>query len=238
MMNPIPNNSWKIMVLRRSGLWLFLLGLALPVTAHWRSEDFVRREAQGQTPVTSSKRAPSIVTTSPLSSVLVGTAYSQTLVASGATPITWAVTGGTLPAGLTLGSSNGIISGTPTASGVSTLTIKASNSIGRNSKQLRLTVKAPPAPPSIITTSPLSAALVGKGYSQTLAASGATPLTWAVTSGTLPAGLTFGSSTGAISGTPPPSGVGTLTVTATNAVGSNSKPLSLTVKAPPAPPSI
>jgi endoglucanase len=47
-----------------------------------------------------------------------------------------------------LGSSNGIISGTPTALGVSTFIVRATNAGGSNSKQVSLTVSAPPAPPS------------------------------------------------------------------------------------------
>ncbi|GFO55190.1 hypothetical protein GMSM_21970 [Geomonas sp. Red276] len=48
----------------------------------------------------------------------VGTAYSQTLTASGATaPYTWSIVAGTLPDGLTLASATGVISGTPTAAG-------------------------------------------------------------------------------------------------------------------------
>ena len=174
---------------------------------------------------------PSIVTSSPLPSAVTGAAYSQTLVASGTTPITWAVTSGTLPAGLTLGSSTGILSGTPTAAGVSTFTVSATNAAGSNSKQLSLTVTAPATPPSIVTSSPLPSALTGAAYSQALVATGTTPITWAVTSGTLPAGLTLGSSTGILSGTPTAAGVFTLTVSATNTGGSDSKQLSLTVNA-------
>ena len=52
------------------------------------------------------------------------------------------MTSGTLPAGLSLGSSTGILSGTPTAAGVFTFTISATNAGGSNSKQLSLTVSA------------------------------------------------------------------------------------------------
>jgi Subtilase family/Putative Ig domain len=55
------------------------------------------------------------ITTTSLASGQVGTAYSATLAATGGVaPYTWSVTGGTLPAGLTL-SSGGAITGTPTA---------------------------------------------------------------------------------------------------------------------------
>jgi Putative Ig domain len=56
------------------------------------------------------------VTTSSLPLAQVGVAYSATLAASGGTtPYTWTLSGGVLPAGLSLNASTGVISGTPTA---------------------------------------------------------------------------------------------------------------------------
>jgi hypothetical protein len=178
--------------------------------------------------LSSGAAAPTIV-----SGALTGSAYAQSLAATGTAPITWSVTSGALPAGLSLGSSTGIISGIPTATGVFTFTITATNAAGSNSTQLSLIVSAPPTPPSIVTTSPLPSALTGSAYTQTLAATGTAPITWSVTSGTLPAGLSLGSSTGIISGTPTAAGVFTFTITAANAGGSNSTQLSLTVNTAP-----
>ena len=60
-----------------------------------------------------------------------------------------------------------------------------------------------PVPLSVVTVSSLPTAVVGSSYSATLQAkSGTPPYTWAITSGTLPAGLTLDTSTGVISGTP------------------------------------
>ena len=59
----------------------------------------------------------------------VGAAYNQTLTASGGTaPYTYAITMGTLPPGLSLGSTTGVISGTPTTGGTYTFTITATDS--------------------------------------------------------------------------------------------------------------
>ena len=69
------------------------------------------------------------ITTTSLPGGSVGTAYSATLQASGgAQPYTWSVSSGTLPPGLTLNSSSGVISGTPTATGTSNFTIQVADS--------------------------------------------------------------------------------------------------------------
>lgn len=85
-------------------------------------------------------QAPSITTTS-LSGGKVGEAYSQTLAATGTTPITWTLdSGSSLPAGLTL--SDGTISGTPTTTGTFTFTVKAANSAGDDTKKLTIVIQA------------------------------------------------------------------------------------------------
>ena len=81
------------------------------------------------------------ITTESLPDGTVGTAYNQTLQADNA-PTQWSVTSGSLPNGLSL-NSDGTITGTPTAEGTSTFTVKAENSVGSDSKELMLTVTAP-----------------------------------------------------------------------------------------------
>ena len=70
-----------------------------------------------------------IVTTTTLPGGTVGTAYSGgTLSATGGvSPYTWAVSAGSLPAGLSL-STGGVIGGNPTTSGTSNFTVQASDS--------------------------------------------------------------------------------------------------------------
>ena len=118
----------------------------------------------------------------------VGTAYSQTLTASGGTaPYAWAITAGTLPAGLTL-SPAGVISGTPSVSCLATtVTCQVTDSLSNIATQpIAITINNSTI--SIATTT-LANATVGIAYSQTLTASGGTaPYTWAITTGTLPAG--------------------------------------------------
>ena len=83
--------------------------------------------------------APTITTVS-LPNGTEGTSYSQTLTATGTTPITWSVTSGSLPTGLSLNGNT--ISGTPTTAGTSTFTVKAENDYGNDSTQFTLTIEA------------------------------------------------------------------------------------------------
>jgi outer membrane protein OmpA-like peptidoglycan-associated protein len=80
----------------------------------------------------------------------------------------------------------------------------------------------------------LPAATQGSFYSTTLSATGDSPITWSIDSGSLPAGLSLNGNT--ISGTPTSAGVSTFTVKATNAAGDDTKSFTITVNAPPPPP--
>jgi len=90
-----------------------------------------------------------VITTSSLPNGVVGKAYSKALTASGgATPYTWAITSGALPAGLTL-SSSGLISGTPTVPTQTpvSITFRVTDDNGLTAtKQLTLTVGTSPPP--------------------------------------------------------------------------------------------
>ncbi len=74
-------------------------------------------------------RPPALsITTASLQTGTVGTAYGQTLQATGGTlPYTWSLTAGALPVGLTL-SNDGVIAGTPVASGTSSFTVQVKDS--------------------------------------------------------------------------------------------------------------
>lgn len=66
-----------------------------------------------------------------------------------------------------------------------------------------VTSTTPPTPPVAISTAALPYGRIGQTYSATLGASGGTaPYRWSLTGGSLPSGLSLGSSTGALSGTP------------------------------------
>lgn len=89
-------------------------------------------------------QAPSVIITA-LPGGKVGEAYSRTLAATGSVPITWSLESGSLPAGLTL--SGNTISGTPTAAGTFTFTVKASNAAGSDSRELSIVIASVPVDP-------------------------------------------------------------------------------------------
>jgi prepilin-type N-terminal cleavage/methylation domain-containing protein len=162
-----------------------------------------------------------------------GTAYSQTLSASGGSvPYTWSLASGSLPAGLTL-SSGGIISGTPTSTGTSSFTVRVTDSYSPTHNVVNQALSITIYSPLSITTTSLPNGTVGSAYSQTLAASGgATPYSWSLSSGSLPAGLSL-SSGGSITGAPVSAGTSNFTVQATDSANPTqntaTKALSITI---------
>lgn len=155
---------------------------------------------------------PTITAVSPLPAGTVGVSYLQTVAVTGGTsPYYWSVTVGALPAGLSLNSGNGQISGTPTTAGTAGFTVQVNdyNQLSA-SKAFSLTINPPLA---ITTTSPLPSGTVGLVYSQPLTATGGIgPYTWVLHGGNLPAGLALNSATGQISGTPTAAGTSAFSV--------------------------
>jgi len=163
------------------------------------------------------------VTTASLPGGSIGTAYSQTLAATGGiTPYTWAVTVGSLPTGLSLNSATGVISGTPsgtfTGTDSFTVTVTDSETPTPQTANAALSITITVVPLSVTTSGPLPTGVVGSVYpGATLQATGGIqPYSWAVTTGSLPLGLTLNSATGAISGTPTTAGTSNFTVTVTD----------------------
>lgn len=133
----------------------------------------------------------------------------------GAAPYTFQVAAGTLPAGLSL--SGNQISGTPTAAGSSTFTVRATDANGFAGER-QYTVAIEP-PTIIVSPDNLPGGNASNDYGWvTLTADGGTgPYTFQVSAGTLPAGLNLVGSV--ISGTPTVAGSFNFTVTATDANG-------------------
>jgi hypothetical protein len=159
---------------------------------------------------------PILVVTPPtLPNGTAGTAYSATVSTTGAVgSVTFAVTGGALPTGITLNPNTGALTGTPTTAGSSTFTITATDSGVPRTASNTYTVTISSGFNIITTTLP--AGIVGIPYSRSIQVQGnAGAATFAVTTGSLPAGLTLNSSSGLISGTPTGTG-STFTITATD----------------------
>lgn len=148
---------------------------------------------------------PLTVITSSLPNGTTGTVYSSSLQANGGTgPYIWSITSGNLPAGLTLATNTGVLSGTPTASGSFQFAVTVTDSATTpqtSTSHLSFSIVAAGAPLSITPTTP-SGAMLNQPYSATLNAAGGTaPYSWSITAGSLPSGLSLATS-GAILGSP------------------------------------
>jgi len=144
---------------------------------------------------------PLLITTASLSATAVGAVYAETVVAAGGTaPYDFTISLGTLPSGLAL-SAAGVITGTVSATARSeTFTVLVADS---SSPQLAVTQEYTISVALEITTTTLPDATGGVAYSASLEAQGGLlPLTWSITAGALPAGLSGNAATGEISGTP------------------------------------
>ncbi|HTB79825.1 MAG TPA: putative Ig domain-containing protein [Opitutaceae bacterium] len=162
-----------------------------------------------------------------------GQAGSFTVMAAGYPAATFSATG--LPSWASLDSATGLLSGTPpTADGSPfTVTLTATNGVSPNANQtFSITVLQTYGP--VITNGPPPAiATVGSNYAFIWTTTGYPFPTFAVTSGSLPPGLTL-SGAGALTGTPTTSGTYSGTVTASNTSGLASQNFSITVNQAPA----
>ena len=104
--------------------------------------------------------------------------------------LAWSVSAGALPPGITL-TTDGGLSGTPTATGSYTFTVQVSDTVHTVTGQFNITITASP---QITSATTLPAGTSGVPYSFTLqAAGGVPPYTWLVVSGGWPLGLDPGS---------------------------------------------
>ncbi len=162
-----------------------------------------------------------------------GTPYGITFTATGGyLPLSWTVSAGTLPPGLTL-TSDGTLSGTPTKASATqfaftvTVTDSSTPNPATNSVAYAMTISEPP-PPSIDNTPPPTAT-VGSLYSfQFTASDGLAPLTW--TASSAPMGGLAVSLNGLLSGTPSMAGVFPITLTVKDALNQSSPATPVTVR--------
>jgi hypothetical protein len=150
---------------------------------------------------------PLSITSTAMANGFTGTAYGSSIASSGGVPpLTWFVPPGTLPPGLELNTSSGLISGTPTTAGVFTFFPTVSDSAlppQHAASTAGVTISILAVAPLQAVTPPLPAGAVATGYTANLVAKGGvTPYTWSITGGQLPSGLKLNPTTGIISGIP------------------------------------
>jgi putative Ig domain-containing protein/purple acid phosphatase-like protein len=195
--------------------------LAAPGTAQLK----MKNTSTGQTsttisftvaPASTTTIAPVQIATTTLPSGQAGTTYSATLAASGGTaPYSWYVGSGSLPSGISL-STSGVLSGTPSAAGTSTVTLGVQDSTGSSAtSNLSISITAAAL---MITTATLPSGVEGSPYNAAVSVSGGTPpYTWSMPAGSLPSSVALAATTGSISGTPTSAGTYTPTIQVTDA---------------------
>ena len=148
---------------------------------------------------------------------VVGQPYSGTFpVHGGVAPLTFSIISGSLPPGLKLDPSTGIVSGIPTTSGRFNYTVQVEDSLGAiATRNCGITITQGV---SLLCAS--STGEVGVAYSSKLiAAGGKPPYTFSIATGSLPPGLTLNPTTGAITGTPTTAGTFNFTAQVVDSTG-------------------
>ncbi len=172
------------------------------------------------------------ITTTTLPDGVAGTQYSTLLSPEGGTaPYSWGVVEGSLPPGLQLNPSSGLINGTPSQAGAFSFVVQLTDASQTSvTKSFKITVS--PEPLSIQTTSAANGQ-VGNEYSQQFSASGGVGnYAWSLTAGTLPDGLTL-SPAGLLAGTPTKTGKYVFTLQVTSGDASVSRQFTLNITAAP-----
>jgi len=149
---------------------------------------------------------------------------SETLTYTG-TEGTWSISVGSLPNGLSLNTTTGVVSGTPTVYGNFMFTVKITNPCGEASRNINMFICGTPE----ITSGDNMFFVMGESSSETLTFDGSRPGTWAIEEGILPGGLLLNGTTGVITGTPTEYGDYVFTVKITNPCGWATKQINMLV---------
>jgi hypothetical protein len=185
--------------------------------------------ATGNVAITISPAAVSVpmITSATTATGTVGNAFTYQIGATN-NPTSFNATG--LPSGLSVNTTTGLISGTPTsAGGPTTVSLSAGNSGGTGTGTVAISISAAAAIPAI--TSPnFATGTVGAASTYQIAASG-NPTAYNATG--LPSGFSVNPTTGLISGTPTAPGLTSVTVSATNGTGTGSASVGFTINAAP-----
>ena len=162
-----------------------------------------------------------------------GMGYAGWVTADGGeAPHEFALTGGALPPGLSLGS-DGRVSGVPTAAGVHLFTVTATDALGATGEGM--VTLAVVCPDLVVTPGGTLVLERGMAWTQAFAVSGGTgPYAWSVSAGAWPGGVSFAAAGAMASGIPDSVGTGSVTLTVTDANGCGTTlPLPWEVTCPP-----
>jgi hypothetical protein len=157
--------------------------------------------------------APVSIATSSVPGAQMTVPYSAAVTATGGSgSYSWTIAQGTLPPGLLLNRTLGVISGTPTTAGSFPFAVTASDAANTANSATTSYTLVVSGPPLQITTLLAPTARETVAYSAALTASGGSgSYNWSLSSGTLPPGLTF-SPQGSLSGVPTTPGTYTFIV--------------------------
>jgi large repetitive protein len=162
----------------------------------------------------------------------VGFTYAPTTISAtgGVAPVQLSIPSSALPPGLSF--ANGVISGTPTQAGTFPVVVTATGQSPCAPATANLTIVIEPG--LRITTTALPNGTEGRPYAASLVAvNNVGPTSWAITSGSLPAGLSLNTSTGVISGTPTVIGSSSFSVQVSDNNGPSAdppRPFSITIE--------
>lgn len=208
------------------------------------STNVTGQDVQGATQTVANGTTPNPVsiTTTSLNDGAEGSAYNETITATGGTgPYSWS--GTSIPAFLTLDTNqtglSTTLSGAPTTgdAGTYSFTVRITDSTaGFDDQSYTIDIIAAGSGVIIITTT-IGDGTVGLGYNETIAsAGGAAPYTWSLSAGALPPGLVLDTastaSTTTITGTPTTDGTFNFTVQVVDAGGSDSENYTVVITQP------
>jgi hypothetical protein len=171
----------------------------------------------GTAVLTDYNRSPTWIDNSVDGTATRGTAYSDGVSANAAS--SYGIVSNRLPYGLSLNTSNGAITGTPTTVESQSFTIRAYGSF-EGSIDTALSINVRPALPVFSDGSVSSSARVGIAYSDGVSASETSSYSVVAAPNNLPPGLSLNTSNGAITGTPTTPGTYSFKIRATNVTGS------------------
>ena len=195
-------------------------GTANAGTANWRIDDLKISVSTG------SSTAPSpVITVSGPATATALESFTYQIQANNS-PTSYGASG--LPEGLSVNTTTGAISGTPTTPGSYSVGLTASNANGDGTATLTINVQANPNAP-VITSNLLATGQIETPFSYQIVASNS-PTSY--TAANLPTGLSINTSTGLISGTPTVGGTTSATITAVNSFGSDSETLQISIRVP------